>query len=181
MDKYRDDENCQYGMMEPNWGEWHYAIEIDTLEEWKTVKMRNYEVGRENFTVCFGKQVDETLEWLKFVHRKLTWFDAKENCEQLGGHLFYSVNGTKNQLDFLYNKTQDETAWLGIHTDDHINFRNLLGDVIPDEQLYWNPENGADGAELGENWIAMTFYYNERHYLQDVHFTGEFVSICDLL
>ena len=70
-----------------------------------------------------------------------TWEDARDNWVELGGKLFFNVSGTKEQLDFLYNKMNEHGHWLGIYTKDHNSWIDVNGNVVDHWCLLWDPKN----------------------------------------
>ena len=63
----------------------------------------------------------EVITWYKWIKERQSWEEAKVNCEEMGGKLFYKVNGSKIQLDWLSEKFVDTCHWLGIFTENHMN------------------------------------------------------------
>ena len=63
-----------------------------------------------------------------------TWEEAKENCVSMGGKLFSKIDGTRQQVNFLFNKVGGN-HWLGIYTVDHKTWIDTDGNSIDNCQL----------------------------------------------
>ena len=89
---------------------------INSLHEWNKVKHRFCSHDAHGgIQHCIGG-TEETgiLEWYKFVHEKVMFEPAKQECIDIGGLLFTGVNGTKDQIDFFYDKFQDNCFWIEV-------------------------------------------------------------------
>ena len=162
------------------WGDWAHVVQIDTSDEWKKEQTRECLPPAHGGTeVCPGPKKVETLEWTKFVHLPGDWETSKSRCEELDGHLFDSLNGTKEQLDFFYDKLDGSSYWLGVWTADHVSWMNMNGEVIPDHLLYWGPY-GVNGADKGQTKIAASIYQQKRVYLGDNSPKNWAKAVCDL-
>ena len=72
------------------------------------------------------------------MNQRSTWYDAQQHCINLGGKLFSRVNGTVEQLVFLRQKMNEQTHWLGIYTEDHSEWKNTDGEIVPSDLLVWS-------------------------------------------
>ena len=86
----------------------------ETKSEWKITEKNNVLVYEEHGGKKNNK-VDVVTSWLKFIRAPQSWAEAKVACENVGGHLFYELNGTDDQLQFLYDKMGGNMHWLGIY------------------------------------------------------------------
>ena len=106
---------------------------------------------------------DFPVTWFKFVSVPMTWNEAVNNCEQIGGKLFWDLNGTQEQLQFLHEKMGLQYHWLGIYTNDHRSWMNIDGDVMDSALFLWargepnnfkamedKVANGLRGANLND-------------------------------
>ena len=76
---------------------------------------------------------------IKFVKKYLSVWDARANCENLQGELFEDLDGTQEQLDWLFEKMEGELFWLGINTEDHKVWKTFGDEVISEDKLLWLP------------------------------------------
>ena len=108
--------NCQISLkrVDREWTQWSQTDEtVDTGAEYKEMK-----IFERDITVLEAhggktgddtrKRYTETSYWLIFVKQRMNVSEAKANCESNNGHLFYDVNGTTEQLDWLYEKNGRE-------------------------------------------------------------------------
>ena len=77
---------------------------IDTNNEWKETQTRN-----ELLRPAHGGKSPEgsphrVISWLLWVRQLKTWSEAETYCREQKGILFWKVDGTKEQLDFLSDK-----------------------------------------------------------------------------
>ena len=80
------------------------AEKIDTSDEWKVTMGQSIILEAAHGGEAEDKEPIVT-SWLKFLKQHLmTWDQAQLECETLGGWLFYGVNGTSDQLQFLWYK-----------------------------------------------------------------------------
>ena len=55
------------------------------------------------------------------------WYDAKMHCEEIGGVMFGNYDGTKDQVEMLFENTSWTSIWLGISGETQIaNARHFL-------------------------------------------------------
>ena len=162
------------------WSQREHSVVIDTSEEWKKIETKVCRVLDDedsSYPCTFEK--NQTLEWLRFVHEVKSWDDAKINCENFGGHLFDSLNGTKSQLDFLYDKMNNARFWLGVSTEDHVTWSRMDGSAIANDLLIWGKDQPNN--YLGRQYhIEADFGDSMRIYLDDSRRTFLLASVCDL-
>ena len=108
-----------------------------------------------------------------------TWEDARDNCVELGGQLFFNVNGTKEQLDFLYHKLNEQNHWLGIYTRDHNSWIDVNDHVVDDWRLLWDPNKKFNAK--GFQYHVANFRLKYSSYLNDRNQNEIFQSVCDIL
>ena len=68
---------------------------------------------------------------------ELTWEEAKDNCVDLGGKLFYDLDGTIDQLHVLYKNVGKKNFWVGVYADASRIWRNLEEVIVADSLLAW--------------------------------------------
>ena len=121
------------------------------------------------------------LEWIHWVNVEKTWDDARANCiNNYAGDLFDNINGTREQLDFMFEKLNRRSFWLGVTYDvTAAQWKKLDGSVVPQEFLitdWGQPLNGA----AGEIALYARVYNNVFGYLQDSDPNYPRHSACDL-
>ena len=172
----RDDSDydnlCQVNLKRID-GQWindRHEVQVDSADVWKKVLFRDCFQPSHGGKECEGgSQID--LEWMKFVSEELNWHSAKQNCINLGGHLFDDVNGTLEQLHFLVDKLGPDEFYLGVYTDDDVIWRDMKGKPIPGEKLRWTP--GEPSANENVALVRSTG-------LNNVQAWHEKKSVCDL-
>ena len=145
--------------------------------EWKSIRSLDCvaAVGDTDFQCQPGWS--QVLQSYKLVNNELPWFDAKDCCEDLGGHLFYKVDGSLQQLRFLRQKMG--AAFLtGIWTNDHVTWQGLDDETIPTDKLAWG---------MGEPNGNVNPYYKEQILvasgggLYDYNVDKKMTFICDMM
>ena len=58
---------------------------------------------------------------------------------KLGGKLFANLDGTREQLDFFFEKLQNESHWLGVYTTNHSTWLDTEGHEVDNASLYRDP------------------------------------------
>ncbi|XP_075242615.1 uncharacterized protein LOC142337278 [Convolutriloba macropyga] len=59
--------------------------------------------------------LDKTLEHLVIPRRRGYFLEAKSACEQIGGLVFYRLNGTYEQMRFLCDNIATYNLWFGMN------------------------------------------------------------------
>ena len=148
--------NCQINLkrVDREWTQWSQTDKtVDTGAEYKEMKIFERQITV--LEAHGGKtgndtrnRYTETLYWLIFVKQLMSFFDAKTNCESNNGHLFYDVNGTTEQLNWLYEKMDGKAYWLGIYTKNFSNWISLEGEEL-NSKLLWKPgqPNNSGGQQ----------------------------------
>lgn len=131
-------------------------------------KEGNYEIGEWNdasnedyikmgFIIEYEPQLDnaiftETLNGhtYKVYPENLTWNEAKEKCENLGGHLITANTPEEQQLVEKITSNYGSNHWLGGKLDEANVWRWVTGEVI--QPQYWAPEQPDHG--LGEPYLG---------------------------
>ena len=54
------------------------------------------------------------------------WYDAKMYCEVIGGVMFGNYDGTKDQVEMLFENTSWTSIWLGISGETKLSCELLL-------------------------------------------------------
>ena len=171
--------NCQISLkrVDREWTQWSQMDEIvDTGAEYKKMKIFEREITV--LEAHGGKTGDdtrnrytETVYWLTFVKQLMNFSEANATCESRNGHLFYDVDGTIEQLNWLNEKMDGKYYWLGIYTEDFINWISLDGEVL-NSKLLWKtgqPNNsgglqkhvtsgGGFGSKLGDLGAHLDLY-----------------------
>ena len=166
------DNLCQIDLkrIDGQWINERHEVQVDSADEWKKVLFRDCFQPSHGGKECEGgSRID--LEWMKFVSEELNWNSAKQNCINLGGHLFDDVNGTLEQLHFLEEKLGPNEFYLGIYIDDDGIWRDMKSNRIPAGKLRWN-QNEPSG---GENVVLV-----RSTGLNDVNDWRQRKSVCDL-
>ena len=146
--------DCQ--ILEP----WRQTL-IDTEAEWKFYSERNvsesFYGGVDN---CTSFQIDE---WFIWVDQKMSFENAKNHCQSIGGQLFGDINGTDEQFNLLLRKQNYENFWLGITDKDSpdvymslsgknvTNFIHWAGQLTPAPE----PSRGS-----GDEYVCMCREYS---------------------
>ena len=129
-------------MFYSEWSEWGSLQRFDGDYEFTEYYTRQCVTGTMGGVLdCEGSNQNLKLNhWLVFAEMKMSYDDALENCELMGGQLFGDLDGTKEQLDFLASKFEGD-VWLAINSFDldnqfvHINGRNMAGLIIWGENM----------------------------------------------
>ena len=109
----------------------------------------------------------------------MQWAQAAQNCLEKGGKMFANVDGTKSQLDFLFDKLGG-AYWLGIWTIDHKTWLDTDSQPIDSGLLVWDPSQEFNS---GGNQHHVGYWREGKwHYLSDVNqFKYSLYSVCDML
>ena len=69
----------------------------------------------------------------------MNWDDSKAYCEANEGVLFWAVNGTRAQLDQIYDLFGNNNYWVGIYTINFDNWINIKGTFLFtfEKKLIW--------------------------------------------
>ena len=158
----------------PEWGPWSQILEIDTSSEFKEVKKRECSMQRND---CPGEST-VVLQWYVFIHEKQYWAGARESCEEMGATLFWKLDGTREQLDFFYQKVFDQPFWLGITMKEYGVFQNLLGEDIPIRTFRWDKYEPTRSSL--ESVIVAWHENGERKYIHNCRPTSvSAAAVCD--
>ena len=111
---------CQVNLkrQDEEWSPWaDETVIIDNSTEWK----------KEAYRVCYPSSHGGTgncedpevkiLEWNRWVHDTFHFDAARNFCSDIKGVLFHDLNGTKEQLDFFYDKLKAQ-FYVGVKTED---------------------------------------------------------------
>ena len=165
--------------VDAEWGEWELedpTTDSDTV--WKKFEKREYTIepahGGKTATGS-SRRIYFCLVWVK---QSKTWTQARDNCVHLDGELFSNVDGTKRQLDFFFDKLEQKSHWLGIHTTDHVSWFSVNGSTVDKSLLCWDPIQ-IFNAKNRQAHVA-NFKLDDYKYLNDQNQGEMFWSICDL-
>ena len=96
------------------WGAWDTAISDVLINDTDPDYIR-YHTRETVINVAHGgvpgSERSRIFSWIRWIRTKKTWTDAKQNCEQLGGKLFYNLDGTIEQLLLFHGKFNGERNW----------------------------------------------------------------------
>ena len=112
--------------------------------------------------------------------RKASWEESKLFCDSIGGELFSALNGSLEQLHFIFDTFGDNEYWLGIYTLDFINWLNLDGEIMAPETLVWidmYPQNDAAQTKV---MINYRYHKSERSELQNADPENRCFPLCNL-
>ena len=161
--------------VDQEWGEWQSVV-LDTKEDYKEYEIRFVTIEAAHGGTVGSKQNERVNYWLKFVHERKVFDDARDGCEQMNGTLFSDVDGTEAQLKGFLEKLHSK-HWLGIYTTDHIVWRNLEDDPIPNAKLRWNTAEREPNNEGNEQFWVMV---GTNASLHDTRNIRNLKSICRL-
>ena len=154
------------------WSTWEEIVELNSSTKFKTRKSRK-EVLIPAHGGKTGSEVSEIpLQWVKWVRQNKNWEDARANCNQMGEDLFYKLNGTSPQLDWLASKVDGATAWLGGYKVDHAQCERADGQTFRPSDLIW-----LTGQPSGGNENHMNLRFGR---INDAVKSFRSDSICDL-
>ena len=98
---------------------------------------------------------------------------------QLGGKLFSNLDGTKEQLDFLFEKLQVGAHWVGVYTTNHSVWLDTEGHKVDNASLFWDPMQVFNSKN--EQYHVCNYRKDELRYLNDRSGNEKFFSVCDML
>ena len=121
--------NCDINLkrIDPVCSDWNY-VTVENKSDWMSYREQECDDGsHQDLTKNQNKKV-EYFNWLKFVHDKLTAYEAIRNCRSSGGQLFGDFNGTREQIWFLTEKFNFYSFWVGFNdVEQNGVWRNLKG------------------------------------------------------
>ena len=138
----QDDENpgvCKINKkrVDREWGPWE-VVTINTADEFEKKRVQPMLVDFAHGGKIGSDEIREIhLTWVKWVNEPKTWSAARENCVQMGGQLFHSLDGSGSQLDWLYSKCGGTSAWVGAYTMDQNHWYSVAGNMYSPSQLLW--------------------------------------------
>ena len=108
--------------------DWNYAT-VKNKSDWMNYREQHcFEGSHQDLRNNSKKTVLQYFDWLKFVHDKLTAYEAINNCRALGGQLFGDFNGTQEQIWFLAQQFHFYSFWVGFNDiEKNGDWRNLKG------------------------------------------------------
>ena len=110
---------------------------------------------------------------LRFYKWEMSFNAAAKTCRDRNGHLFDDLDGTKGQLDFLYEKAGYH-QWVGVRTiDNKATWIDMDNKAIPASRLLWDPN---DHRGEGQFWLA-----NYNAFLNDGYEDEKYYAVCDML
>ena len=165
------------------WGDWK-DDDFETEKEWKKIRRRDLITQAAHGGVDGDLDSEEITLWVLLVKEKMTWIEAKNNCDALGGKLFWNLNVRWTKVRSLWTQLGEEDYWIGIHTDDHIVWKNVHNEVMQDSLLNWRsgePDNNQDSeyvvavkgieSSAGSRWVRLSD--------EDVNL--QLASVCDMI
>ena len=163
------------------WSSWEEKVAVNkTFFEWKKIETRQRDVIAHGDSGMIMKET-KILEWYKTDQSRGSWSVGKAVCEQMGGQLFYHVNGTKEQLDFIFNIFGEGKHWLGIFTKDLEKWQTIDGGIIEPEMLFWG--DGSPAQLLDHVFVGLKYHRvkKQRHYLTNLKHDTLYAPLCDML
>ena len=124
--------------VDAQWGSWNSPrVLIDDESQWKTVVHREIVLEKAHGGKIPAGAATKVDSWLMFIRTELYFGKARSYCNSLGGLLFFNVNGSWSQLQFLHARLG--AHWLGIYTEaGGSGWKSITGKIIPDQLLFWN-------------------------------------------
>ena len=113
-----------------------------------------------------------------FSFSKIHFFLIPDNFK-LGGKLFANLDGTRKQLDFFFEKLQNESHWLGVYTTNHSVWLDTEGHKVDNAFLHWDPAQGFNFEN--KQYHVCNYKRDQFKYLNDMNENWRFYSICDML
>ena len=174
---------CQISSKRVDRGEWTNWEQTGNRVENSSNEFKNFDIfTRQSISLDAhgGRNGSDERTWYEtltyhviFVKNIMSVWEAKANCENLHGELFEDLDGTQEQLDWLFEKMEGELFWLGIYTEDHEVWKTFEDEVISEDKLLWLPEQpnnhggnqfyvcggGRNGPVL-EDYAGSDLYYS---------------------
>ena len=155
--------------------------QIHTDFEWKVFPDENRGVHLTAHGGVLKRPGRPELSWFKIGPFILNWDQAKSFCESIGGNLFTALNGTKEQLDFSFDTFGDTEYWVGIYTENFVNWLYLDGGIVAQSQLVWyNGSPDKSNSEAKKVKLDFSNKHNRRQYLMTEVPGNEYIPLCDL-
>ena len=179
----RNDDNsgaCKlaHKRVDQQWGEWE-DDSVASDNEWKESKRRTLITEAAHGGLQGQLDSEEVTHWFLFIREKMTWTEAKDNCEKLGASLFWNLDGTKEMLEEFWIRLDSEDYWIGIQTEDQSTWKTVNDEVIDDELIPWNEnKNNRDSG----NVVALQGKENGNSKQVSVSVVNEsllLMSVCD--
>ena len=126
---------------------------------------------------------EQIIEWYRADTNEDTWEVAASFCDQLGAKLFYNINGTREQLDFLLDKIGNGKLWLGIFSTDLTIRQSVNGGVIDPDMIVWG-ENYPDRTKAKNSHVSLktNTVTGEKEYLVNIPpIRKTYSALCDML
>ena len=117
--------------------------------------------------------------WIRLVRGNMSWYNAKQNCEQMGAKLFSDIDGTIEQLHTIGSRL-DFNVWLGIYRTTEVspNWITTQGENVPENLLRWDLN---DEPDLGHQRFAVIWSNADgTQYFHDIEADSLYQSVCDL-
>ena len=114
---------------------------------------------------------------LTMVKELKTWEEANIRCLEQGSKLFANVDGTPEQLEFLYTNLDRNNHWLGIYTLDHVTWIDTEGNPIDPALLVWERTNAFNGG--GNQYHVANWNKGPGSYLNDINKEHRLYFVCE--
>ena len=125
---------------------------------------------------CTADEI-KILEWYKFIQEESYFLSAETKCKHMGAELFHSLNGTKAQLDFFYDKLEPlrQCFWTGIWADSNGTWRTPDDEKDISLDLFTWGEHPQQPNAFFENEDKILGYkfYETRDYLHNTIATAD--------
>ena len=167
-------------------GPWELMSPIHTTNEWRVYDTRKQLVAGAHGGKTSPDGVVKNHEWLlRSDLGRMNWTEGKDFCEKLGGAMFYNLDGTKEQLDFVYDTFGDDTYWIGVSAVGGVNrgqWETVRGMAISSDKLLWKsgdyPKNDTDFTHV---MLTYSQKSNRRDYLKNNLPSYNRFVVCDMI
>ena len=84
--------------------------------EYRMYNFRKHVSVRAHGGITLDVETVEYIFWFIKGPDRMSWNEARDFCEEIGGKLFSNLDGSKAQLDSIYD-LEEMSYWLGVYTD----------------------------------------------------------------
>ena len=169
------------------WGPWEPMVTIHMTTEWKKYQERKLSIPSAHGGMVFPERGTIRYDsWLRLGYPAYGWDGANSYCQQIGGYLFHSLLGTKDQLDFFYNVFGDTSFWLGVFATESVEqnkWETIRGQSMDSNRIYWSEDGYPRLIMDHATHLSLSFCQetNERQYIENTDPRESHFPICDML